>query len=124
MTRRKAISTMAMAAGGVLVGCGKETRMVKHVILWKLKENLTDPKAVKAGIRQGLEELKGVVPGLMEIVVRSEGLASSNADVMLDSTLASEAALKAYAVHPAHVKVAEERIRPFVQTRLCLDYLI
>ena len=98
--------------------------MVKHVILWKLKEGLADPATVKTGIRQGLEGLKGVVPGLLEIVVRTEGLASSNADVMLDSTLASEQALKAYAVHPAHVKVAAERIRPFVQTRLCLDYLV
>jgi len=44
--------------------------------------------------------------------------------VMLDSTLESEEALKGYAVHPAHVKVANEKVRPFTQTRLCLDYLI
>lgn len=96
--------------------------MIKHMILWKLKDELTDKTAVKAGIKVGLEGLKGVVPGLMEICVRTEGLASSNADVMLDSTFESEAALKAYAVHPAHVAVADEKVRPFTQTRLCLDF--
>ncbi len=96
--------------------------MVKHVILWKLKEDVADKASVKAGIKSGLEGLKGVVPGLVEIVVRTEGLASSNADVMLDSAFESEAALKGYAVHPAHVAVANEKVRPFTQTRLCLDF--
>ena len=96
--------------------------MVKHVILWKLKEDVADKASVKAGIKSGLEGLKGVVPGLVEIVVRTDGLASSNADVMLDSTFESEAALKGYAVHPAHVAVANGKVRPFTQTRLCLDY--
>ena len=98
--------------------------MVKHVILWKLKEDVADKASVKAGIKSGLEDLKGVVPGLVEIVVRTEGLASSNADVMLDSTFETEAALKGYAVHPAHVAVANGKVRPFTQTRLCLDYEI
>lgn len=98
--------------------------MVKHVILWKLKEDVADKESVKAGIKAGLEGLKGVVPGLVEIVIRTEGLASSNADVMLDSAFESEAALKGYAVHPAHVAVANGKVRPFTQTRLCLDYEI
>ncbi len=98
--------------------------MVKHVIRWKLKEDVADKASVKAGIKSGLEGLKGVVPGLVEIGVRTEGLASSNADVMLDSTFESESALKGYAVHPAHVAVANEKVRPFTQTRLCLDYEI
>ena len=96
--------------------------MVRHVILWKLKDGLADPVAVKAGIKEGLEGLKGVVPGLLDIVVRTEGLASSNADLMLDSAFESETALKGYAVHPAHVAVANGKVRPNVQTRLCLDF--
>jgi len=96
--------------------------MVKHVILWKLKDDVSDAASIKAGIKSGLEGLKGVVPGLVDIVVRTEGLSSSNADIMLDSTFESEAALKGYAVHPAHVAVADGKVRPFTQTRLCLDY--
>ena len=96
--------------------------MVKHVILWKLKDEIADKAAVKAGIKSGLEGLKGVVPGLIDIRVVTEGLPSSNADVMLDSTLADEAALKAYAVHPAHVAVADSKVRPYTQVRMCLDF--
>ena len=98
--------------------------MVKHIILWKLKEDLADKDAIKAGIKSGLEGLKGVVPGLVDIFVRTEGLASSNADVMLDSTFESEAALKGYSVHPAHVEVANTKVRPFTATRMCMDFEI
>ena len=96
--------------------------MVKHVILWKLKDDVTDKAAVKAGIKAGLEGLKCKIPGLIDIVVRIEGLASSNADAMLDTTFENEAVLKGYATHPEHVAVANAKVRPFTQTRLCLDY--
>ncbi len=98
--------------------------MVKHIILWQLKDEFSaEEKAdIKAGIKEGLESLKGKIPGLVEIHVQTEGLASSNADVMLDSTFEDEAALKGYAVHPEHVKVADGKVRPYTKTRLCLDY--
>ena len=98
--------------------------MVKHIILWKLKEDLSaeEKREVKLGIKSGLEGLKGVVPGLLAIQVITDGLASSNADVMLDSSFTDEAALKGYAVHPAHVEVANTKVRPFAQIRLCLDF--
>lgn len=98
--------------------------MVKHVILWKIKDGVADKAAVKAGVKAGLEGLKGAVPGLVDITVRTECLPSSNADLMLDSTFESEDALKGYAVHPAHVAVANCKVRPFMQTRLCLDYAL
>ena len=98
--------------------------MVKHVILWTLKEELTaeEKLAVKAGIKEGLEGLAGKIPGLLDIRVITEGLASSNADLMLDSTFSDEAALKGYAVHPAHVEVADTKVRPDTKTRSCLDF--
>ncbi len=49
---------------------------------------------VKAGIKTGLESLKGKIPGLTDIKVEAAPLASSNADVMLDSTFENEEALK------------------------------
>ncbi len=100
--------------------------MVKHVILWKLKEEYTaaEKEAIKAGIKEGLEGLAGQIPGLLEIRVYTKGLASSNADVMLDSGFESEEALKGYAVHPAHVAVADGKVRPFTAQRSCLDFEI
>ena len=98
--------------------------MVKHIILWQLKDELSEKEkvAVKAGIKEGLEALAGKIPGLLEIRVQAEGLASSNADVMLDSSFEDEAALKTYAVHPEHVAVADGKVRPFTKTRMCLDF--
>lgn len=99
--------------------------MVKHIILWKLREDLSEAEktSVKQGIKQGLEGLLGVVPGLLEIKVNIDGrLDSSNCDVMLDSTLESAEALKGYAVHPAHVAVADGKVRPYTCQRTCLDF--
>ncbi len=99
--------------------------MVKHIILWTLNPELSDEEKqkVKAGIKAGLEGLVGKVPGLLDVKVHIDGrLASSNADVMLDSTLADEASLKGYAVHPEHVAVAETKVKPFTKTRTCLDF--
>lgn len=101
--------------------------MVKHIILWTLRNELSEDEknSVKAGIKAGLESLKGVVPGLVDVNVVIDGrLASSNADVMLDCTLESEEALKAYAVHPAHVAVADSKVRPYTAVRSCLDFEI
>jgi len=98
--------------------------MVKHVILWQLKDELSAEEKinVKKGIKEGLEGLAGKIPGLLEIKVQIDGLASSNADVMLDSSFTDEEALKGYAVHPDHVAVADGKVRPYTKTRACLDY--
>lgn len=98
--------------------------MVKHIILWQLKDEFTaqEKAEIRKGIKEGLEGLAGQIPGLTEIKVQTEMLASSNVDVMLDSTFVDEAALKGYAVHPAHVEVADTKVRPYTKTRACIDY--
>ena len=99
--------------------------MVKHIILWTLNPELSaeEKAVVKKGIKEGLEGLLGKVPGLVDVKVNIDGrLDSSNCDVMLDSTLESAEALKAYAVHPAHVAVADSKVRPYTVQRTCLDF--
>ncbi len=97
--------------------------MVKHVILWKLKEEYSAEEAVgiKKGVKEGLEGLKGKIPGLIDIRVYTEPLESANCDMMLDSCFDSEEALKGYTVHPAHVEVATTKVRPFVASRTVMD---
>ena len=95
--------------------------MVKHIILWRLKEEYKNDD-VKAGIKNGLESLLGVLPGLLEIKVQTEVLPSSNADVMLFYVFDSAEALKGYAVHPEHVQVADTFVRPYTATRTCIDF--
>ncbi|MBR5637006.1 MAG: Dabb family protein [Pseudobutyrivibrio sp.] len=98
--------------------------MVKHIILWTLKDELSaeEKEQVKKEIKEGLEGLAGKIPGMIDIKVNINGLASSNADLMLDSTFESEEALKGYAVHPEHVAVADGKVRPYTKIRSCLDF--
>ena len=95
--------------------------MVKHIILWKLKDE-SNSSDVKNGIKTALESLLGVIPGLLEIKVQTECLETSNADVMLYSVFESEQALKAYAIHPKHVAAADNFVRPFTSSRSCIDF--
>ena len=97
--------------------------MVKHIILWNLKDEFNNEE-VKKGIKEGIESLMGKIPGLLEISVQTEKLESSTADVMLYSVFESEEALKNYAVHPAHVEVADTKVRPFTKSRACLDFVV
>lgn len=94
--------------------------MVKHVILWKLKDGVTDSDKLKA--KAALEDLKGKIEGLVDIKVNIHPLPSSNVDMMLDSTFESEDALKTYATHPLHVAAADGFVRPITCARSCMDY--
>ena len=98
--------------------------MIRHVIIWMLKEEYSESEkeSIRRGIKEGLEGLKGRIPGLLEISVAINGLASSNGDLMLDSLFTDEQALKEYAVHPAHAAVAEGKVRPYTRVRNCFDY--
>lgn len=100
--------------------------MVKHIILWTLKDMpAAEKETVKKGIKEGLEALKGKIPGLVDIKVNTTGrLESSTADLMLDSTFESADALKGYSKHPEHVAVADSKVRPYTASRACLDFEI
>ena len=115
----------------------RKNKMVKHIILWKLKEEFSEEEVgpvvpgighgnavffTVAGIKEGLEGLAGQIPGMTEIKVRIDCLPSSTVDVMLDSTFESAEALKAYSTHPKHVAVADGKVRPYTAVRSCMDY--
>ena len=98
--------------------------MVRHMIIWTLKDEYSEEekKEICAGIKEGLEGLQGQIPGLVSIRVLTEGLASSNWDLMLDSSFEDEAALKLYAGHPLHQAVANGKVRPYTKQRSCFDF--
>ena len=95
--------------------------MVKHIILWKLKDEITDKKAAAAEAKARLEGLAGRIPGLVSIKVHTDGLASSCADMMLDSLFTDADALAGYQTNPLHVEAATF-VRSVVAQRLCLDF--
>ena len=98
--------------------------MVKHIILWQLKDELSaaEKAEIKANIKTGLEGLAARSSSVLEVHVNINGLPSSNADLMLDTTFESAEALKGYSKHPAHVAVADSKVRPYYKSRVCLDY--
>ncbi len=100
--------------------------MIKHIILWQLKDELSESAKnnVKIQIKKGLEDLVGIVPGLVDVKVQIDSLPSSNTDIMLDSTVEDETALHSYAIHPAHVAVKDNIIAPNVKSRYCIDYTL
>lgn len=95
--------------------------MVKHMIIWKLKEDV-DKESVSADIKTALEGLVGKIEGLTEMHILTEKLPSSSGDIMMDSTFESVEALQNYQKHPLHVEIANSKVRPNVDTRLSFDY--
>ena len=98
--------------------------MIKHIILWKLKAELDDNEKadIKAKIKEGLEGLKGQIPGIVDIKVNIDALEKSTCDLMLDSSFTDWDSYIAYCTHPAHVAVANGCVRPNVEERMCLNY--
>ncbi len=82
--------------------------MVKHIVLWKLKEEANGmSKAENAKlIQEKLESLQGQIPGLVRIEVGIDFLHSGeSADVVLYSEFENREALSVYAAHPLHTAI-------------------
>ncbi len=93
--------------------------MIKHIVMWKFKEEVL--MADKLEMKRQLELLKGEVPTLLNIEI---GLDVSKGPFSMDMVLHSEFKsiqdLKAYASHPAHLKVVEF-VKPLVCERAVID---
>lgn len=96
--------------------------MVKHMIIWKMKDEIEDKAAAKTAIKEALEGLVGKIDGLTEMKILTEGFDCSAGDLMMDSTLVSRTALDAYQKHPLHQEVANNLVRPNMSQRLSFDY--
>lgn len=95
--------------------------MIKHIILWKLKEEFNTDK-IKSEMKSNLEALKEEIPGIIDIKVNINAMDSSNVDVMLDSSFDNVDSYKSYIKHPSHVYVADTFVRPFTELRSCIDF--
>ena len=93
--------------------------MVKHIVLYTLKEGVDKEEAV-AIIAQQLEPLVGKIPGLQHMEIR---LAFNGMDYALYSEFESREALEAYAVHPLHQE-AKQHFFHFIDKRVAADYVV
>jgi len=91
--------------------------MVKHIVMYTLKEEVQKDEAV-AFIASVLEPLVGKIPGLTHLEVRRS---YQGMDYALYSELDSKEALAAYAVHPLHL-AAKDQFSHMIATRVSADY--
>ena len=92
--------------------------MVKHIVIYTLKEGTDKPAAVEL-IRSVLEPLVGVIPGLIHLEIRPAY--QGGMDYALYSEFESKEALAAYAEHPAHLE-AKSHFWEMLDSRVCADY--
>lgn len=98
--------------------------MVRHMVCWNYKDGFTekenDENAKK--IKEGLENLKNLIDGIVSIEVITNQLPTSAPDLVLNCVFKDAAALDRYQVHEEHVKVAQF-VRSVTQNRYCIDYI-
>lgn len=98
--------------------------MIRHIVFWELADEAEGRKKSENAriIKEGLESLVGVVPGLLEAEVGINEN-SGEYDAALVSLFENLEALEGYQTHPAHQKV-----RSFVSkvrlARTAVDYEI
>ena len=91
--------------------------MVKHIVLYTLKEDVDKAESVEI-IRSVLEPLVGKIPGLLHLEIRQ---AFSGMDYALYSEFESKQALENYAQHPLHLE-AKDHFWNFLDSRVAADY--
>lgn len=97
--------------------------MIRHVVMWKLKEE-AQGKTKAENMKWIREHLYALVPMIPEIKRMEIGFDVSETDMSMDLLLLTEfdtmEDLHTYAVHPEHVRVAAY-VREVVETRVVLD---
>lgn len=99
--------------------------MVKHIVLWKLKEKSGGKSKHDNALRlkRELEALNGKIPGMimLEVGISTKDNENDDADVILYSEFENIESLENYHHHPEHVKII-----PFVKSirseRRVIDY--
>ncbi|MCY6485576.1 Dabb family protein [Clostridium aestuarii] len=98
--------------------------MIKHVVMWKLKEFDESSKKLENAlqIKTRLEILKNDIPEIqsIEVGINSKAAPIGNYDVVLTVICKDFKELKTYAQNPLHLKVGEF-IKSVVETRVAVD---
>jgi Stress responsive A/B Barrel Domain len=100
--------------------------VIRHIVMWKLKENAEGASRVEnvQRLKEKLEDCRDIVPGILklELGIAAPGLESTY-DLVLVADFADKAALDAYQHHPKH-----EALKGFAaavrEARQCVDYEI
>lgn len=85
--------------------------MLRRVVLWRLKAQEPEQKALDAGtIKRALESMRGKIPGLLNLQVGvNEAEGADVSDVVMIADFENAEALAVYETHPVH-----EQVKPLV----------
>ena len=99
--------------------------MIKHIVMWNVRgDDLDEKRASAADVKARFEGLAGQIPGLRHLEVGVDVSRVSYAcDVVLYTEFESEAALAAYADHPAHLAVRQQ-LEGVRTARFQVDYTV
>ncbi len=104
--------------------------MVRHVVMWKLKEtalgktkaeNMVELKKVLLDMKPKIKEILNI-----EVGINIDGLYADNSDVVLIADFAGVEELEIYQNHPDHevVKAFVKEIKDPSAQRACVDYVM
>lgn len=98
--------------------------MIKHVVLFKFKNELSpvEKKEKLTAIKNSLEKLKSIISELQSIEVGLNSNPAESYDLALISECKTWEELKSYAIHPEHQRVTAV-IRQDLDQRACVDYV-
>lgn len=97
--------------------------MIKHVVLFQLKDEMTEAEKLQVmkAFKEGILGLPAQIPCIKHIEVGFNVNPNEKYEVALSSEFETLEDVKTYAVHPAHVAVAQI-IVPHMKARACSDY--
>lgn len=98
--------------------------MVRHIVMWNFQAEFTaeQNKENALKVKNELEALASIIPGVIELKVYTDAFSSSNRDVILNSLFESQEALEAYVIHPEHKRVGTF-VRAALFNRACIDFV-
>ena len=97
--------------------------MVKHIVLFKLKETLSQEEKMTAilAFKKAIEALPTSISFIRKVFVGYNINSAEKWDICLESEFDTLEDVKAYAVHPEHVKAAGI-LKDVKADRACVDY--
>lgn len=102
-----------------------QEHVVRHIVMWRVAgESAESRRANIELLQRNFEGLNGRIPGLIRLEVGADiSRVDYACDVVLVSDFTSQEALKAYAVHPEHLRV-KEAIGDVRISRHQVDYVV
>ena len=99
--------------------------MIRHIVLWKLKDDADASREERiAMIRGAIEPLAELVPSVRALeIVENSAYHEANYEVALISDFDDVAGLDEYQQHPAHVEAAAI-VRSQVASRPSVDFVV